>query len=413
MYDCTLLAIVNASMNSRLIRVLIVVTGIAVVSVGSYFLNDLNNQINSHRASSDNLREQASALMATIASAHAGQFAYVARGQNQDFWMSHVAGLMPAIEKQSADFAAALTSPAAKNAFEPASAALENFRTLDKRVREFVQGGTSLLAADMIFSDGLESTGTATTQVMAALNEELRARNGGGSGVYGRQVALAGATLGVLLLLIIGLSLMDTAQYVRVPVPEVALAQALDPVRFETPLPRAKPAVTPKLISTAQICGELARVADEDQLPVLLLRAAKVLDASGLIVWVPEPSRESLRPVMSHGYEEKFINRMGRIHRDANNAVATAFRSSEIRTVTGDASTNGALIVPLTTSEGCVGVLSAEMKGGSEKDESSQALAVIFAAQLATLVATPGNSNGSGTLGSPSDVTRLKAAAQG
>jgi hypothetical protein len=31
-------------------------------------------------------------------------------------------------------------------------------------------------------------------------------------------------------------------------------------------------------------------------------------------------------------------------------------------------------------------VLSAEMKGGSEKDESSQALAAIFAAQLATLV---------------------------
>jgi hypothetical protein len=29
------------------------------------------------------------------------------------------------------------------------------------------------------------------------------------------------------------------------------------------------------------------------------------------------------------------------------------------------------------------------MKGGAERDESSQALASIFAAQLATLVATP------------------------
>jgi hypothetical protein len=74
---------------------------------------------------------------------------------------------------------------------------------------------------------------------------------------------------------------------------------------------------------------------------------------------------------------------MGRIHRDANNAVANAFRSEETRTVAGDASTNGAIIVPLMTSDGCVGVLSAEMKGGSEKDEGSQALAAIFAAQLA------------------------------
>ena len=55
---------------------------------------------------------------------------------------------------------------------------------------------------------------------------------------------------------------------------------------------------------------------------------------------------------------------MGSIHRDANNAAAAAYRSSEVRTVAGDASTSGAVIVPLMTSDGCVGVLSAEMKGG-------------------------------------------------
>jgi hypothetical protein len=60
-----------------------------------------------------------------------------------------------------------------------------------------------------------------------------------------------------------------------------------------------------------------------------------------------------------------------------------------VRTVAGDAFTSGAVIVPLMTSDGCIGVMSAEMRGGSEKDESSQALATIFASQLATLVATP------------------------
>ena len=33
--------------------------------------------------------------------------------------------------------------------------------------------------------------------------------------------------------------------------------------------------------------------------------------------------------------------------------------------------------------------MSAEMRSGTEKDESAQALATIFASQLATLVATP------------------------
>jgi hypothetical protein len=59
--------------------------------------------------------------------------------------------------------------------------------------------------------------------------------------------------------------------------------------------------------------------------------------------------------------------------------------------VAGDTSTSGAIIVPLMTSDGCVGVLSAEMRAGAEKDESAQALSTIFAAQLATLVATPPN----------------------
>ena len=57
-----------------------------------------------------------------------------------------------------------------------------------------------------------------------------------------------------------------------------------------------------------------------------------------------------------------------------------------MRTAKGDGLANGALVAPLLTADGCIGVLSAEMKGGSEKDEGSQALASIFAAQLATLV---------------------------
>ncbi len=399
-------------MNPRLIRFAIVAIGILVVSIASYFLNDLNTQIYAQRSSMDNLREQASGLSATIAGVHAGQFAYVARGQNEGFWMSHVAGLMPVVEKQAADFAASLTSPAARNAFETTTAALENLKTLDSRAREFVQGGTSLLAGDMIFSDGLEQTTTASTQLTTALNEELRARHGATAGLLGRQVAIAGVTAGTMIVLLIALVVTSSAQ-AQVPEPEVGLAPPIDPARFETPLPRAKPAVTPKLITTAHLCGELARVSDSEQLPTLLMRASKVLDASGIIVWVAEPARNCLRPALSHGYEDKVISRMGNIHRDANNAAAAAYRSAEIRTVAGDAITNGALVVPLMTSDGCVGVLSAEMKCGGEKDESSQALATIFAAQLAMLVSTPSDPSVSAAFGVHAEPAPLKAAAQG
>ena len=375
-------------MNSRLIRTLIVIIAIGIGLTASYLLENIDTDINGQRSSADVLREQAAALTATMADVRAGQFAYVARGQGEAFWMSRVESLLPTLQKQAAEFGASLASPAAQSAFEQASAALENFRTLDTRVREFVQSGSSLLAADMIFSDGLESTGTASTQVKAALNEELQHRNVSVAALRNRQLAVLGGGAGVILLLMVGLATAGTSAGTSTE-PETAAAPPAEPVRFEAPLPKARAAVTPRLLSTAQLCGELARVAESGQLPSLLERAAKVLDASGLIVWVAESSRQTLVPALVHGYEEKVVARMGSIHRDANNAAAAAYRSSEVRTVAGDAFTNGAVIVPLMTSDGCVGVLSAEMKGGSEKDESSQALATIFAAQLATIVATP------------------------
>ena len=220
------------------------------------------------------------------------------------------------------------------------------------------------------------------------LTEELRVRTAATAAIRNSQVATLGGAAGGILLLLVALALMGGPAQKTAEV-EVPAMPPIEPVRFETPLPRAKPAVTPKLITTAQLCRELSRVVEPKQLSALLARAAKVLDASGIIVWVAEPSRQALLPALSHGYELKTVARMGSIHRDANNAAAAAFRASETRTVAGDASTSGAVIVPLMTSDGCVGVMSAEMKGGSEKDESAQALATIFAAQLATLVATP------------------------
>jgi CHASE3 domain sensor protein len=386
-------------MNSRLIRTLIVVIGIAIGITASYLLKNIDNDITIQRSSTDEVRALAAALFATIADARSGQFAYVARGQGEAFWLSHVESILPALEKQSTGLGQALRAPDARSAFEAATAALENFRTLDAKVRDFVRSGNSLLAADMIFSDGLESTTTASAQLTAALNEELQHRSDLIAALRNRQIAVLGGGAGVILLLMIGLAVVGETVS-RSAEAEVTPTPVVDPVRFEAPLPKARAAVTPKLLITAKLCRELARVAEPRDLPNLLERAARVLDASGIILWIAEPSRQALVPALAHGYEQKTVARMGRIHRDANNAAAAAYRSSEVRTVAGDGATSGAMIVPLMTSEGCIGVLSAEMKSGCEKDESAQALATIFAAQLATIVATP-------------EAVPIKAAAQG
>jgi hypothetical protein len=376
-------------MHSRLIRILIVVIAIAIGLSAGYLFKTIDNTILAQRASADVVREQAAALSATIADVRAGQAAYVARGQGEAFWMSRVESLLPALQKNSEQFAGSLTSPAAQSTFEQVKAALENFRTLDAKVRHLVEGGGALLAADMIFSDGLESVTTASTQAVVALGEELQYRSGGLAELRDRQLAILGGAGVLVLVLMTALALTGASGSKAAEPDAVPAAPVIEPVRFEAPLPKARAAVTPKLLTTAQLCRELSRVTDSTHLPGLLERAARVLDASGIIVWVAEPSRERLVPAIAHGYDDRTVVRMGSIHKAANNAVAAAYRTSEVRTVAGDASTNGAVIVPLVTTDGCAGVLSAEMRSGAEKDESSQALATIFASQLATLVATP------------------------
>ena len=374
-------------MNSRLIRILLIAIGVAIVSATAYSLRGLDSRIEIERASADMLRERARALTATIADIRAGQFAYVARGQGDGFWITHVANLLPTLQHQSTAFAESLTAPGAHTAFESAAAALENFRTLDSRVKEFVIAGNALLAADLIFSDGLESTSTASTQIAAALNEELQARATDVAAMRNRQVmALGGAAAGLLGVMFV---IAFTAPQAQKALSHEATSPIIAPIKFEAPLPRAKPAIMPKLLRTAQLCSELAGVSDGRQLASLIERAAKLLDASGIIVWVVEPSGEALQPAMSHGYTDQIVRKMGKIHRDSNNAVAAAYRSSAMRTVSGDTGANGALVAPLITSGGCIGALSVEMKGSTEKDESSQALAAIFAAQLSTLVSPP------------------------
>ena len=374
-------------MNSRLMRVLIAFIGIIVGCTAGYFLKDLDSTIAVQRGAADALRDQSRALGAAIADVRSAQVAYVARGQGEGFWMSHLTDRLGQVESLSSEFAAALTAPAAQSAFGEASAALQNFRTLDERIREYVTNGSLLLAGDLIFSDALEATVTASAQLNTALSEELRVRTDRISSLRARQLQILAGAGAMMFLLMVGLAATGAAPQ-TVSEPQVT-APVIEPVRFEAPLPRAKPAITPKLISTAQLCSELARVNEGRQLPHLLERASRVLDASGMIVWVADPDGRELHPVMTHGYPPQVLMRIGCILREANNAAALAYRSAETRTVAGDSGTPGAVLAPLLTSDGCIGVLSVEVKGGSERDESSQALAAIFAAQLATLVSPP------------------------
>jgi GAF domain-containing protein len=142
----------------------------------------------------------------------------------------------------------------------------------------------------------------------------------------------------------------------------------------------------PDLAAAAHLCTELGRVAEICQATPLLQETAGFLDAVGLIVWVWHPETAELRPALAHGYSNKVLAQLPRVGRDTDNATAAAFRSAQTCVVNGSNRSSGALVVPLITPSGCVGVLAIELQHGSEQWESVRALATIFAAQVARLV---------------------------
>jgi hypothetical protein len=169
------------------------------------------------------------------------------------------------------------------------------------------------------------------------------------------------------------------------PAPATAGLGLQSPSAYTTSRPAG-----PVLRKAAELCTNLGRVSDVDELRALVVRAADLIDASGLIVWMSVPGAKELRPVLSHGYSAEMIARLPPLSRTADNAAARGFRSGQLQIVLArPGSSNGAVVAPLLTSAGCVGVVSAEIRGGGESSESVQALAAIFAAQLAMVVPAP------------------------
>jgi GAF domain-containing protein len=76
------------------------------------------------------------------------------------------------------------------------------------------------------------------------------------------------------------------------------------------------------------------------------------------------------------------------VPRKADNAAAAAYRSGTLQIVLSrPGGSSGAVVAPILTADGCIGALSAEIRSGGETSEGVQALAAIFAAQLAGVLA--------------------------
>lgn len=141
------------------------------------------------------------------------------------------------------------------------------------------------------------------------------------------------------------------------------------------------------LAAAARLCTDLARVHDTSELQELLARAAALLDATGIVVWMGSQEGDVLWPAFSHGYSPQSLAKMQALPRDGSTPVSMAFRKGLMEVVPAADRNSGAIVAPILTASGCVGAMAVEVPHGAERSDAAQALSSIVAAQLATLVA--------------------------
>jgi hypothetical protein len=265
------------------------------------------------------------------------------------------------------------------------------------------------MAADVVFSEGLEMTASAGRQLETARIAEHAAWDSVEAASRQLQVYSAGGA-GVLTAVVIALLALapPTKRPAMHQVAPLVVSAAAPPaqehqhdelaLRDERPAaaaaapPPGAPEVSREpmrlLAAAVQVCTELNRARDAHDLNKWLGHAADTIDASGLIVWLGRAAGTGLQPVLAHGYSAHALARMPLVARSDDNAAAAAFRSGELQIVTTrPGQSSGALAVPLLSREGCIGALTAEVRNGAETSSQVQAIAGILAAQLAGVLA--------------------------
>lgn len=412
-------------MKSRALRVTILTLFVGLLAGAAYVAW---NEETARQALAGRARafdDQVRAADRTLLDIRSAQPGYVAAGQGEDFWGSRVDALRAKTREALAALRARVEDAEARTELGAAAAAFEDFEQMDRRAREYAESGQRLLASDLVFSDGIEQIEAASAALDRARRAEL---DGLERTARERQqtmfLAMAAAGgFGLLLMFALvplprpaapavpGKAAVETPSVAAEPAGSLRLsdggaqpeeakpiaAAPAPPVDAPAPareqeVPQPVPAVD--LPGVAAVCTELSRVVDSRTIPPALARAAELMNASGIVVWIADPDGRELAPIVAHGYPQNFLTRLGTIDRDAENVTAAAFRTGLLQTVIAEDGFPGAIAAPLQTPAGPVGVIAAEVQHDSERRDDIRAIATIVAAQLAMLMGPPSRSAG-------------------
>jgi hypothetical protein len=406
-------------MRSPAARFILGAVALLALGAAAYYVNQIEHQVTAARVADRAFDLSAREAANGLADLRVSQLAYVAAGTDVESWIPKVKETAGDVAKAIAELRSEATSEPTRTALGKAGDLMTEFASVDGRAREYLKSGQQLMASDVIFTEGNQGAADASQQLSLARTAEHQAFETAEAGLRRQQAtALVGgaavAVLVVALLVLLAPRRKEPGEDIETGSLSIAHAAApafpdAGPGRDLQDAPAASPYVTarpagPVLRAASQLCTDLGRVSDLDELRQLVGQAADLMDASGIVIWISAPDGTYVQPALSHGYPPHVMARMTRILRTADNAAAAAYRTGQMQIVLAHpGESNGAVVAPLLSADGCIGALSAEIRGGGESSESVQALAAIFAAQLAGVLniasgAQPQRTTATGTI---------------
>ena len=377
-----------ADMRSPAFRFAIGAAAWIAIAVTAFLLFNSEQRINELSASARAFDQHAREAIDALAEARMAQQAYVAAGQGIGFWMPKV-GSSSELADNALEVLRSSASPEARGQIDQAVETAKEFGNVEQRVREYLKTAQQLMAGDVIFTEGTQAATAAMHQVEAARQLESQSLDATVAAMRKQEATALAAAAAVMLLVVLVLAFTPREK------PELAESSSLSitpPAAIVSerivPPPPVGPTTTDTFKAAATLATDFGRVRDLDELSRVLGRAADVMDASGVMVWMGEIGGTELRPVLAHGYDSGMLSRIPAVPRSADNAAAKAYRSGTLQIVLArPGKSTGAVVAPILSADGCVGALSAEIRHGAETSETTQALATMFAAHLSTVVA--------------------------
>jgi CHASE3 domain sensor protein len=376
-------------MRKRAVRISILTFLLTASLAATFFLWDIQRRTVELTAADDVLAERLDGIGRTVVAIGTAQQGYVAPGQLDEPWFERMTMLLEQLNRELAAVRPWLRTADAIKTFDSIGDTRKALVAADERIRENLTLGQELMAADVIFSDGRNSV-DAISAGLHDMRTGERSRNRAERAAFERErwIVLGLAALAWFAVVVVLLSVPASS---AAPTTEI-----VENVEEDLPAsaPRATLGPSVDLAATAALCTDLSRVVETAALSDLLGRAASILGAPGATLWLG--AGEQLFAVLGHGYTPQTLSRFGPIARDADNAVAKAWRTGGVVTVGSTEKSAGAIVAPMFGPDGCIGVLAFESRSKREHDATLQAVAALIAAQVSTAVsAWPGTARAS------------------